>query len=336
MSWSGIFKEAATVGKREITVKRAAYDDKDAVSIETWSDVTLFKVRGLNHLCVSGFHDMKYFSPEISQLASLLELILVGNGLACLPQEISMLTRLRVLDASNNQLESIPDSIYSLTSLQTVLLCHNKLTMDSFPPCTSNEPFPNIQYVDLVGNKLTGIPEFVYKSSSLLELKGSHNNIESLSSDIGGLSQLKLIEMHTNCLREIPSELSQCTKLKFLLFDDNPISEPRLRKVLIQFGPTKPKAVLDYLSARSKPKGGKKKGKGKKTKQDSESEEEVECTNDPNKTTIKVIRPDKFVEVKAMNVARQVRPYLVCAVIRELNLEDDFGDDFRKFITLQV
>ncbi len=336
MSWSGIFKEAATAGRREITIKRTAYNDEDANAIETWSDMTLFKVRGLNHLRVSGFHGMKYFSPEIAQFNSLLELMLIENGLTSLPEEIHMLPKLRVLDVSNNQLVSIPDSIYKLSCLQTVLFSHNQLTIESFPPCTCNEPFPNIQYVDLVGNKLTNIPEFVYKSSSLLELRASHNNIEALSNAIGCLSSLKLIEMHNNDLHDIPSELSQCTKLKFLIFDENPIADHRLRKILIQFGATKPKAVLDYLHTKSK---GRKKGKGKKGKHDSESaeEEETDCVvNDPSKISIQIIRPDAYIEVRAMNGARQIRPYLVCAVIRQLDLEDDCGDNYRKFITLQV
>ena len=346
MSWSGIFKEAATVGKREITVKRSAFSDKDAAAIETWSDLSLFKVRGLNHLRISGFLNMVSVSSQIAQLNSLLELIIVGNGLTSLPEEIGLLSKLRVMDVSGNRLTALPNSFYTMPSLQTVLLNNNQFTVDSFPPC-STEPFPSIQYLDLTGNNLTALPQFVFMSSSLLELKASHNSIEVIAPEIGNLSSLKLIEMHKNTLHDIPSQLSQCSKLKFLLFEDNPISDPRLRKILTQFGATRPKAVLDYLSTKSKSKGGgggKKKGKGKgKGKRAQESDSEGEERDDDatvvfssSKTTLRIHRPTEFVVVKAMNNARHIRPYLVCCIVRDLDLEDDFGDNFRKFITLQV
>ena len=338
MSWSGIFKEAATVGKREITVRRDAYDEKDAVAIETWSDETLFKVRGLNHLKVSGFPNMVSFSPQIAQLNSLLELIIVENGLKSIPDEVGSLARLRVLDVSRNELATFPISLYNLTSLQTLLLNHNHFTVESFPPC-EHQPFPALQYADLVGNSLTALPNFVYKSQALLELKASHNEIESLEPEIGSLASLKLIEMHKNCLKDLPAELSQCSKLKSLSFEDNVLKDHRLRKVLEQFGATKPKAVLDYLGSRSKKKGKKKgKGKGSGTRKLEESESDDEKVNEftSTKIAIKIVRPAKCLEVKAMNGARQVRPYLVCAVVRGLDLEEDCSDTYRRFITLQV
>ena len=53
-----------------------------------------------------------------------------------------------------------------------------------------------------------------------------------------------------------------------------------------------------------------------------------------SKLVIKVTRPAEYVEVLASQNARAVRPYLVCAVVRQLNLGDD--DAVRSFLTLQV
>ena len=341
MSWSGVFKEAATSGKRELTVKRDTYGEKDAVAIETWEDVTLFKVRGLNHLHISGFPQMTSISPQITQLNSLLELILIDNGLQSLPEEIGTLTRLRLLDASSNAINQLPTAIYNLSSLQTLLLTKNRLSVESFPPC-DGEPFPSLQHVNVVGNELTSLPDFVYRSVSILEVKASHNQIEVLSSDIGHMTSLKLLEMNHNRLCEIPQEMSLCGKLRFLFFEDNPIADHRLKKILAQFGATKPKAVLDYLKTYKKSKGKNKKGKSKVKTSNQEEEEKEEEDSDLHvefsfsKPVIKIVRPLTYFEIKAMNNARQVRPYLVCTIVRGLHLDYDANDLFRRFLTLQV
>ncbi|XP_019857026.1 PREDICTED: leucine-rich repeat-containing protein 47-like [Amphimedon queenslandica] len=334
MAWNGIFKEAATTGKRELTVKKQAFSDEDATAIETWNDETLFKVRGLNHLRLMGFSSMTSFSPQISQLNSLLELILTNNGLESLPEEIGSLTRLRLLDASHNQLKLLPQSFYSLSSLQKLLLAHNQLCNDSFPPQSAGSgspPFPSLQYIDMSHNEMEELPEFVYQSVSVLELLSPHNKIQSLLSDVSNLSNLKTLDLTHNSIIFLPAELSQCAKLRFISFDDNQIQDRRLVKILNQFGETKPKAVLDYLTSSKTGKGGG--GKGKK-KKGGASVEDTPSEIVHARYIIKIVRPEQYVMIKSMNAARQVRPYLVCAVIRNLALDEDGA--LRAFITLQT
>ena len=337
MAWNGIFKEAATTGKRELTVKKQAFTDEDAAAIETWEDETLFKVRGLNHLRLMGFSGMTSFSPLISQLNSLLELILTNNGLESLPEEIGSLSRLRLLDASHNQLKLLPQSFYSLSSLQKLLLAHNQLCNDSFPPQSAtgagSPPFPSLQYIDMSHNEMEELPEFVYESVSVLELLSPHNKIQSLSSDVSNLSNLKTLDLTHNSIRFLPAELSQCAKLRFISFDDNQIQDRRLVKILNQFGETKPKAVLDYLASSKTVKGGAGGGKGKK-KKGGAPVEDAPSEIVHARYIIKIVRPGQYVMIKSMNAARQVRPYLVCAVIRNLALDEDGA--LRAFITLQV
>ena len=340
MAWNGIFKEAATTGKRELTVKKQAFSDEDAASIETWKDETLFKVRGLNHLRLMGFSSMTSFSPQISQLNSLLELILTNNGLESLPEEIGSLSRLRLLDASHNQLKLLPRSFYSLSSLQKLLLAHNQLCKDSFPPQSAagsdSPPFPSLQYIDMSHNEMEELPEFVYQSVSVLELLSPHNKIQFLSSDVSNLTNLKTLDLTHNSIIFLPAELSQCAKLRFISFDDNQIQDRRLVKILNQFGETKPKAVLDYLASCKTGKGGGGGGgggKGKK-KKGGASVEDTPSEIVHARYIIKIVRPEQYVMIKSMNAARQVRPYLVCAVIRNLALDEDGA--LRAFITLQV
>ena len=335
MAWTGLFKDAATTGKRELTVKRDSYNESDAVAIETWSDDTLFKVRGLNHLRVMGFVNMISFSPLVSQLTSLLELILTNNGLESLPIEIGTLTRLRLLDASHNRLKLLPQTIYHLGSLQKLLLAHNELTTDSFPVTGEQDvPFPALQYVNISNNQLTILPQFIYMSTSLIELLASYNELHTISTDIYYMSSLKTIDMSHNNITSLPSEISQCSKLRSLCFDDNPLTDPRLVKILKQFGVTKPKAVLEYLqgSKKSSGKGGKKKkGHHGATPIADDIDTRVDIQG---KYIIHVVKPAQYVVIKSMNAARNVRPYLVCSVLHNILLTDI--DMYRLFFTVQV
>ena len=337
MAWNGLFKEAATTGKRELTVKRQAYTEEDAVTIETWKDETLFKVRGLNHLRLMGFSGMTRLSPLISQLNSLLELILTNNGLEELPEEIGSLSRLRLLDASHNHLKLLPQSFYDLSSLQKLLLAHNELSDDSFPPQSTDAStsFPSLQYVDMSHNVMEELPDFLYQSVGVLEVLSPHNKIRCLSGDVANLTNLKTLELTHNCIRGLPPELSQCTKLRVISFDDNEIEDRRLVKILDQFGATKPKAVLDYLSSSKSSKSGKGGSKGGKKKKRGASPDDVPSVEISHaRCIINITRPGQHVTIKSMNAARQVRPYLVCAVVRDLALDEDGA--LRAFITLQV
>lgn len=344
MAWEGLFKEAATTGKRELTVKKEDLSDRDADAIQSWSDLTLFKVRGLNRLQLSGFLGLKEINSQLAQLSYLQQLILTDNGLETLPEELGQLTKLRMLDASNNRLALIPRGLYLLPALQTLQLGHNQLTTASFPPWEGGEVFPSLQHINMVDNQLTELPAFVYHCSSLAELVASDNKIALLSESVGALAALKQLDLKRNQLTSLPSELGRCTRLRGLGFEENPLQDKRLVKVLDQFGAHRPKMVLDYLSAKQ-PRGGgkgKKSGKGKgrdsRAQQQQQEGEEEEDSNDIEfssaKLVIRVVRPAEYVEVLASPSARSVRPYLVCAVVRQLDLARE--DALRTFLTLQV
>ena len=337
---SSVFREAAAKSKRELVIKKdtSSLKSPEALAIERGDYEALFSVTALNHLVISGFPEVSSLSPKIGQLQQLFQLVLTDNALTDLPNEIGSLTKLKHLDVSRNKLSSLPTSFYTLSTLQAVFLGNNCLTDESFPPDPPKDCFPSLHHIDLVGNQLTHLPSFVYLSHGLQELVAIDNQIAALESTIAELSSLKEADLKRNQLTVLPYELSLCSKLKSLDLVDNPLSDRRLLKLVTQHGPTKPKAILDYIASHStKPASPEKKGKGKRRSGPTasaaiESDEEVVFSD--SKTRVRVVRPVEHVEVWAHAEARRVRSFLVCAIVRGVDLSSD--NNFKKFITLQV
>ena len=355
---SGVFTSLASAGKRELVIKRGS-GSPEAASVESGDYDALFTITTLNHLQVSGFPELKMLSAKIGHLDSLLQLILTRNELSTLPDEIGALAKLKLLDVSNNKIVRLPASIYDLKSLHTLIVGHNTLTDASFPKPAANEKnvFPNLHHLDIVENQLTILPEFVYQAHSLQEFLASDNTIAALEPAIGSLVSLKQLDMRRNKLNSVPFELTVCAKLKTLQLEENPISDRRLMKLIAQHGAGKPKAVLDYIASHStkaaaggEEKGGGKKGKKKKKGEMREdgggvkskpgagggggddSDFEIEFSD--SKPQLQIVRPPNFVEVKVTPEARKVRPYVVCAIVRRVDLASE--SNFAKFIALQV
>ena len=352
---SGVFSALAAAGKHELVIKKGS-GSAEAASVESGDYEALFGVSTLNHLQLSGFPEINQLSSKVCQLDGLVQLILTHNALSTLPSEIGSLDKLKLLDASNNKLSDVPASLYSLKSLHTLILSHNCLMDASFPDVSGEgEVLPSLHHLDVVENQLTSLPPFVYQTHSLQELVASDNLIGCLESTVGSLASLKQLDMRRNKLTGIPFELTVCTKLKSLRLEENPVSDRRLLKLISQHGSGKPKAVLDYIASHSsksaaagsgmEEKGGGKKGKKKKKGAKAEdavrsktdelgdgSDLEIEFSN--CKPQLQVVRPANFVEVAVSPEARKVRPYVVCAVIRSVELCSEIN--FAKFISLQV
>ena len=356
---SEVFTSLAAVGKRELVIRKGN-GSPEAASVESGNYEALFDISTLNHLQVSGFPEFKCLSSKVGQLGNLLQMILTHNELPTLPDELGSLAKLKHLDVSNNKIVELPGSLYSLKSLHTLILAHNSLTDASFPDLSGVEDgeniFPNLHHLDIVENQLSALPQFVYRTSTLQELVASDNVVTSLESSIGSLLSLKELDMRRNKLSSVPFELTVCMKLKTLRLEENPVSDRRLMKLISQHGAGKPKAVLDYISSHTSKAaaaggeekrggGGGKKGKKKKkeVKEDDvrskleegggdDSDLEIEFSD--SRPHLQIVRPSSFVEVVAAPEARKVRPYLVCTVVRRVDLSS--GSNFAKFISLQV
>ena len=338
------FTEAAKASKRELVIRKEGLSEDEAEAVESGRDESVYSVTTLNHLQMTGFTGLRSLSPKISHLGGLLQLILTHSGLLDIAEEIHALTKVKHLDVSHNHITKLPQSLYGLPSLHTLILGHNQLTELSFPSLPETDQLlPSLHHVDLTDNQLTELPAFVYKSTSISELLASDNTISELSPAIGTLSALKQLEMKRNRLTCLPFELTACLKLKTIGLEDNPIKDRRLMKLIAQHGAQKPKAILDYIASRApKPpaaeKSGKKKGGKKKVVKEARVAVEKDSDSDVEfsdmKSVVHVLRPSEFVEVRVSAKARQVRPYLVCAVVRGVGLAE--GEAFKEFITLQV
>ena len=348
---SKVFSSAAASAKRELVIKKGS-STPEAAAIESGDWSTLFSVTTLNHLQLSGFPSITSLPPEIGRLVNLLQLTITHDSLLTLPEEISRLTKLKHLDVSYNRINSLPVSLYTLQSLQTLIVSNNELTDDSFPPLTSAGDegvniFPSLHRIDLLGNKLTVLPEVIYATLPLIDIVASDNSISLLESRIGRVQGLKTIDLKRNQLTSLPYELSMCLKLRTMGFEDNPISDRRLLKLVTQHGASKPKAILDYVATHSPrgssnsdaPKskqgraGAERRSSAARLDDDSDDDNDVTFSRRTGKF-IQVIRPTEHVVVKASVSARKVRPYLVCAVVRGVDLSSDAV--YREFINLQV
>lgn len=358
-SRSEVFKSLAVAGKRELVIKKES-ESAEAASIESGDYDGLFTISTLNHLQVSGFPGVKSLSSKISQLNGLLQLILDHNELSTLPDEVGSLSKLKFLDLSHNKIKELPPSFYNLASLHTLILGHNSLTDASFPDLSEkNDVFPNLHHLDMVENQLSALPPFVYRAHTLQELVVTDNVVASLGPMISSLVSLKQLDMRRNKLTTVPFELTACSKLKSLRLEENPVSDRRLTKLISQHGAGKPKAVLDYIAShcpkatsaagaeeRAGGGGGGKKGKKKKKDvkseddrvhsklEDREEDSDLEIEFSDSKPQLQVIRPSNFIEVVVTPEARKVRPYIVCAVVRRVDLSRE--NNFAKFIALQV
>ena len=346
---SNVFSSAAAAGKRELVIKRSSQTPEKA-AIESGKYDALFSVITLNHLQVTGFPEIKELSGKISQLDQLLQLILTQNGLVCLPEEISSLSKLKILDVAQNSISRLPRSFYDLISLHTLYIGQNSLNDSSFPDVSpeSDCKFPNLHHVNLSGNSLTKLPSFVYQSRAMQELHASDNNITSLEPAVGSLVGLKLLELKRNQLTAIPYEVVTCSKLRTVGFEENPISDRRLLKLIAQHGASKPKAVLDYISSHAPKSATSSKTSGKKTKgkkttaatqevsprsYNTDSDSEV-VFEEESKPKVCVVKPPQFIDVVASGEARRVRQYVVCTVVRGVDLASE--ENYKEFIALQV
>lgn len=349
-SRSGVFASLAAAGKRELIIKRGS-SSAESAAVESGNYEALFSVSTLNHLQLSGFPQLETLDAKIGLLQDLLQLIVAENRLSTLPYEIGSLSKLKLLDLSVNQLRVLPASLYRLSCLHTLILRRNCLLDSSFPEIGEEDiVFPSLHYLDLMENDLTKLPLFVYRSNLLQDLLVSDNRISTLDSTISSLVSLKLLDMQRNKLTFVPCELSACLKLKTLRLEDNPISDRRLMKLIAQHGASKPKAVLDYVASqctKAAVSGTQAKRKAKKKREVAQSDSvqrkpNAETANDSDleiefsesTPQIQIIRPSSFFEVVVRPEARKVRPYIVCCIVRQVNLFT--GNNFTKFIALQV
>lgn len=145
------------------------------------------------------------------------------------------------------------------------------------------------------------------------------------------------MDVSNNKLSEIPAELADCPKLKDVNLKGNALKDKRLEKMV---NGCQTKSILEYLRrGRGKQEGGtdreeSRKKKREKNKKKGGSDDELE---DAQKLLVKILHisesPAPLV-VKASPSAKDVRPYIVCCVVKGMDFST--GNALKRFLSIQV
>ena len=302
-------------------------------------DNTIFRIKALNYLEISRT-SLKNIPDDVGDLINLTSLVLHTNKLTALPNTIGKLAKLKFLDFYRNEIETFPEELTNFPDLHTLNISSNKL--EHFP---SVKNLLQLHVFNVSLNQLTELPPGVAGNTLiyLADLNASGNQISEVPGQLNELPVLKNLDLSDNLLKEIPPELSECPKLKEANFKGNKLDDHRLRKLIDQ---CHAKSVLDYLDKTLQKERAKGKGKGKDAKDRKERKRKkgkgaVEDVEEMAKHFMRVLhfpgdeKAEKGVVVKLSPGVNDVRPHIICAIIRHL----DFGKSvnmFKRFITLQV
>jgi len=135
---------------------------------------------------------------------------------------------LKVFEAAFNSLTALPPSFAKLASLETLLLAHNALS--SLGPLGA---LGNLVSVTLDNNKLTSLDDMELGRKPRLALLSVRSNaVAALPAAVGDCVLLAQVLARGNALRDVPFELCTLKKLRDLELEDNPIDDPKIKKMI--------------------------------------------------------------------------------------------------------
>lgn len=334
-NWPEIEK-AATEKRRELVFQGPAFDER--ISADGGLASALYSLTLLNYLEVSQCPSLTEIHEDIQRLTNLQSLILCRNRLASVPNVVGKLKSLKVLDLSVNNLSSLPEGITQLKELTTLNVSCNSLEVlpEGLTQCT------RLSNINVSKNRLTGFPaDFYSERLDLLSiLVASDNSIEQLSGDVHKLAALKVLDLSNNKLKEIPTDLSDCAKLKEINFKGNKLNDKRLEKMV---NGCQTKSILDYLRGKKgreeggEADGGRKADKGKRQQRKKKVADDQDEVEELNKMVVRVLHVSDSPAALSVTVSaevKDVRPYLVCCVVRGMNLKS--GNALKRFLVAQT
>ncbi|KAK2526891.1 Lrrc47 [Columba livia] len=312
----------------------------------------------LQSLELSGCAALRELGPGLAAaLPALHTLVLSGNALGPAGLGAGLggpLPALRLLDLSGNGLEALPAALGgpgeapggapAFPQLRSLNLSGNRLR--ELGPGLARAA-PQLQALLLSGNRLRALPGGLLPPAAdgpfplLSRLEAADNEVEELGADIAALPALKSLDVANNQLRELPAALADCPRLKEANFRGNQLKDKRLEKMV---NGCQTKAILEYLRAGGRGKGkaenareeARKKKREKQQKKDGGDAEQDEL-EEASKLLVKVLHisenPAPLV-VKASPGVKDVRPFIVCCVLKGVNLKP--GNALKRFLTAQT
>ncbi|KAL3244255.1 hypothetical protein MRX96_018879 [Rhipicephalus microplus] len=228
------------------------------------------------------------------------------------------LFHLNFLEVSHTCLPEIPVGIARLVNLTRLVLNANQLS--KLPPDLGK--LRKLKFLDsfnVSNNRLTAFPDEFSKLTRLIVFNFSRNKLEEFPSFLAGETRF-------------PGEIGDISKLKELLLKDNPLSDKRLKKLVEQ---CHYKQVLEYVKGHgprdSKGTAQDKSGASKKGKKKGASAP-VDIQEVQNAFEVLQLSSQSPVVIVS-DAVQEVRPYIVCCIIRNVYLDRD--NRLRKFLTLQ-
>jgi hypothetical protein len=293
-------------------------------------DKNLFKLKHLNLIEISKTI-LRSIPNEIGMLSNLSTVLLHSNEIETVSSELGKLTSIIHLDLSNNRIKSLPVELQNLSELKMLNLSGN-LLQELFPLGKLSK----VAVIDISRNKFQKLPDDLGSAGleNLSTIDASFNEINVLHENFTELVSLKTFNLEHNQIKIVPSVLYKCAKLKDFLLKDNKLQDNRLKKLIEQ---DKLRAIFDYLEkvyVEECKKAPKKTGGLKKTTPAAASSVVTEFD------LIKVLHFNasseklKSKEVQFVDSVGNERPFIICCIVRNLNLEKE--GNFKKFLTIQT
>ncbi|KAM4737427.1 leucine-rich repeat-containing protein 47 isoform 2-T2 [Anableps anableps] len=328
-------ERAVTEKRRELVLQGSGVDKR--ISSCGGLPSSLYSLQLLNYLEVSQCPSLTEIHGEIQHLTNLQSLVLCRNKLTSIPDVLGTLKSLKVLDLSVNNLKGLPQGITQLKELNTLNVSCNCLEAlpDGLSQCTK------LSTINVSKNQITAFPPdlFSERLDLLSTLVASDNSVQELSGEIYKLSALKVLDVSNNKLSEIPADLSDCPKLKEINFKGNKLSDKRLEKMV---NGCQTKSILEYLRGRGRGRQGAEgddadKKKRQQRKKKGKAVEEKDEVEELNKMVVRVLHVSEAPAALTVTVSaevKDVRPYLVCCLVRGMNLKP--GNALKRFLMAQT
>ncbi|MEM7066419.1 MAG: leucine-rich repeat-containing protein kinase family protein [Cyanobacteria bacterium P01_B01_bin.77] len=158
------------------------------------------------------------FPLEILERADSLEILdLSNNQLSSLPPEFSQLKKLRIVFLNNNQFEEFPQVLAACPNLSMVSFKGNQIKTISADALS-----PKIRWLILTNNQLTTLPSSIGKLSQLQKCMLAGNQLQSLPDELANCKNLELIRLAANQLQTLPPWLLTLPRLTWLAYAGNP------------------------------------------------------------------------------------------------------------------
>ncbi|GAB0198879.1 leucine-rich repeat-containing protein 47 [Grus japonensis] len=353
---------AARERRRELALPGAAVAERVAAGGGRLP-AALLALPLLQSLELSGCAALRELGPGLAAaLPALHTLVLRGNALGPAGLGAGLggpLPALRLLDLSGNGLEALPAALGgaaepagapegapAFPQLRSLNLSGNRLR--ELGPGLARSA-PQLQALLLSGNRLRALPGGLLPPAAgpggpfplLSRLEAADNELAELGADIAALPALKSLDVANNRLQELPAALADCPRLKEANFRGNQLKDKRLEKMV---NGCQTKAILEYLRAGGRGKGkaegareeARKKKREKQQQKDGGDREQDEL-EEASKLLVKVLHVSENAAplvVKASPGVKDVRPFIVCCVLKGVNLQP--GNALKRFLSTQT